>query len=767
MEEQEPRQHIQERLNRLEEKLTALTKEIQQLRSEFSNAEKPSVTAQPVATQQSVSANKPVWPVQAEKKIPPSQTVTTHAPKPKSNFNLESFIGKNLLSLVGIAITVIGIGIGVKYAIDNELINPLTRIVLGYVCGICLAGIAFKLQEKYKLFSAILLSGAMASLYFVTFAAYAYYALIPQLMAFTLMVVFTAFTVFASMRYNMQVIAHIALVGAYAVPFLLSDGSGRIVILLSYVSIVNAGILVIGFLRNWSLLNLTASLLTWVILTAWYNTSYISDEHLPVMVGFGTLFFGLFYVSVLANKFRENHPVLLIDMLVIALNAFFYFGLSMSALDNTLGNTWNGLFCVGNALAHFVATVLIYKKQLADKKLFYLTAALVLTFLTIAIPVQLDGNWVTIAWMAEAVVLLYIARKQQLLYYEILSYAVSFIALISLLIDWIDFYKDSYYYGYDEEGPSVPSAFLNVQFLASVVVCSLWFLLAFVNRKWTVAEKLKSLQQVMNYVFTCLFLLLTYYAVYYEIDLYWKEKFVLSGEVTDGYRSYDYTYNNIGSIWQYTFALFYFSLLSFINLYRFKHKVASLILFSLNMLCIFSFLTDGLYTLSNLVYDFTNTDSAHYGNYGILLVRYSSLLGAAILLFCIHKTAPLAFAEFYQKRKAYFNLLIHFIVLCLLSSELKTIMKLSTGTYPLTVSLLWGMYAMYIVVRGLKSRIKEYRMGGFILFFVALCKILLYDIQVSSTIGKTIVFITLGILLLLTSFLYQKLNKTLDKDAHP
>jgi len=45
---------------------------------------------------------------------------------------IEKFIGENLINKVGIAVLIIGVGIGVKYAIDNDLISPLVRIISGY-----------------------------------------------------------------------------------------------------------------------------------------------------------------------------------------------------------------------------------------------------------------------------------------------------------------------------------------------------------------------------------------------------------------------------------------------------------------------------------------------------------------------------------------------------------------------------------------------------------------------------------------------------------
>src|SRR5438045_1262744 len=88
--------------------------------------------------------------------------------KPTGNFRLENFIGLRLIHFVGIVVLVIGLSIGVKYAIDRELISEVMRIMLAYVAGLLLFFLSWWLKKKYQLFSAILFSGAMASLYFTT-----------------------------------------------------------------------------------------------------------------------------------------------------------------------------------------------------------------------------------------------------------------------------------------------------------------------------------------------------------------------------------------------------------------------------------------------------------------------------------------------------------------------------------------------------------------------------------------------------------------------
>jgi len=233
-------------------------------------------------------------------KEPPATPIPFTQKESQIKSNLEKFIGENLLSKIGIVVLVIGVAIGVKYAIEHQWITPLMRIVLGYMVGGGLLGFAFKLKKKYLNFSAVLLSGASAIMYFITYFAYGFYDLIPQIPTFGLMFVFTAFTVGAAINYNRQIIAHIGLVGAYAVPFLLSDGSGKIAVLLSYMAIINVGILVVSIKKYWKPLFYTSFGLTWLIYFSWFAFKYEPLPHFGLALKFLILFFILFYVMFLA-----------------------------------------------------------------------------------------------------------------------------------------------------------------------------------------------------------------------------------------------------------------------------------------------------------------------------------------------------------------------------------------------------------------------------------------------------------------------------------
>ena len=246
--------------------------------------------------------------------------------QPKTSFqtslDLEKFIGENLLSKIGIVITIIGVAIGAKYSLDNNLISPLARIILGYVMGIGLLGTGIRLKSKYEDYSAVLVSGGMSVFYFITFMAYSYYGLIGKYDAFGMMVFITILTVLTATKYNREIIALIGLVGAYAVPFFLSDGSGDIKTMFAYMVIINIGILVIAFKRYWKLLYYSAFVVTWFIYSVWIGIESADSSITGTAMLYGTIFFTIFYVTFLAYKLIQKEAFDSIDVIVLLVNSF-------------------------------------------------------------------------------------------------------------------------------------------------------------------------------------------------------------------------------------------------------------------------------------------------------------------------------------------------------------------------------------------------------------------------------------------------------------
>ena len=203
---------------------------------------------------------------------------------------------------------VIGLSIGVKYAIDRQLISEAARIILAYLAGILLFVLSRRLRKNYLLFSAILFSGAMASLYFTTYAAFVYYGFFSFAASFVLMSVFTIYTAFESIRYNRQEIAVLGMVGAYGIPFLISANSERADLFLSYIILINVGIVYLSFRKKWRAMGQLALLISWTLFILWGSFRYQAKD-------FGTglillcAFYCLFLISAFAYRLARSESL--------------------------------------------------------------------------------------------------------------------------------------------------------------------------------------------------------------------------------------------------------------------------------------------------------------------------------------------------------------------------------------------------------------------------------------------------------------------------
>jgi uncharacterized membrane protein len=230
-----------------------------------------------------------------------------------SNWISENFIGLRLIHLIGIVVLVIGLSIGVKYAIDRNLISELARISLAYGAGVVLYVLSYRLKTEYEAFSAILLSGAMATFYFTTYGAFVYYSMMPFAAAFAIMVGLTVFTTYQSIVYNRQEIALLGLVGAYGIPFLISQNSDRADLFFLYISLINLGVAFLAIKKQWRWVSRAAQAITWILFIGWAATRAEG-----VMMGIGTIyliwFFLLFATMILSHKLFHKQALLQSDI---------------------------------------------------------------------------------------------------------------------------------------------------------------------------------------------------------------------------------------------------------------------------------------------------------------------------------------------------------------------------------------------------------------------------------------------------------------------
>ncbi len=772
---------LQARLDKMVEYQDFFYREINQIRDELKNLKSPNQPNETIVTplvEEIIPPTKPPtkpFPRAAvEREKQPENTVFESAKVPsvqRQNSTVEEFVGRNLISLIGIIITILGVGIGAKYAIDRDLISPTARILIGYAFAVVLLGIAFWLKSKYLNFSAVLLSGALAMMYFLTFFAYSFYGLIPQTVAFGMMLFFTVFTVAAAINFNRQVIAHIGLVGAYAVPFLLSENSGRVGVLFTYMTIINFGIMAISIRKFWKPLFYSSFIFTWLIYAAWFVSNFRAAEHFTLAFVFALVFFLTFYTTFLVYKLLAKEEFNAEIIVLVFVNSFIFYGFGYAMLDNREGfDSLLGLFTVANALLNAVIAFIIHKYNLSDRKNFYLAVTLAITFMTIAVPVQFRGNWVTLIWTTEAAILFWIGRTKKMAVYEYLSYPLMILASLSLLNDWQN--------AFHSQGIVTP--IFNQNFLTSILFAVAFGFITFANRDKNYQPALEDFRELLNYAAPTIFLFVLYNAFRVEIGNYYNTQFINSAVRTSEQTSFnevisrnDGNLQSFNIIWQTNYSILFLTALSFINIHKIKSAALGLVNLALNTVILFIFLVVGLYLLGDLRENYLRQTDAQFFPRGTfhILIRYVSLGIFAALIYASYRYIR---QEFFSRLvsnsalKMAFDFVVYVALWWLASSELINLMDIFgfKDSYKLGLSILWGIYSLMLIGLGIYGNKKHLRIGAIVLFAITLIKLFFYDIADLDTISKTVIFVTLGILLLIISFLYNKYKDLIfDKSA--
>ena len=84
------------------------------------------------------------------------------------------------------------------------------------------------------------------------------------------------------------------------------------------------------------------------------------------------------------------------------------------------------------------------------------------------------------------------------------------------------------------------------------------------------------------------------------------------------------------------------------------------------------------------------------------------------------------------------------------------------------VSALWAVVGLALLSIGLWKDSRGFRIGGLVLFGIALAKLFLYDLSALSAMARALSFLGVGLVLLLAAFLYQRLSgRDADADRPP
>ncbi len=310
----------------------------------------------------------------------------------------------NVLHKIGIVALILGVGFFIKYSFPY--IGLWGRIAIGLLIGTGLLYVGEKLIKEYGTYALGISSCGIVILYFSFYAAATFYNLIHPAVAFLMMALVTIVGVLLSLRYDNSVISFIAVIGAFLTPYVFRGGEITplaLVVLFSYLALINGWILTVTKIKEWKWLNILAfSLTAMMILT---TIKYSSESVYPwVFLAFSTVFFALFFIIPKKESIES--------LIVLFLNPFLYYFV-LWFITYRINPYIAGTLALALSAFYYYTGSRTEEKESLDVA--WAFTSLAVFFLTIAIPIFLKSSWSTCAWALEGTAILSLRRKEKVL----------------------------------------------------------------------------------------------------------------------------------------------------------------------------------------------------------------------------------------------------------------------------------------------------------------------------------------------------------------
>src|SRR5215813_8986544 len=204
--------------------------------------------------------------------------------------------------------------------------------------------------------------------------------------------------------YNTQWLAVLGLVGGFLIPIILSPEQSAQFVLMSYMVVLNGGILTLAVWKRWQILNMLGFICTWLLFTRWFVTYYTVAVFWPTLV-FLHLFFLIYafvpFFSYFVHASREH----LTGLLLASLNTLVTFGYAYGMVRTYASLPAVSIVALAYAGLFFGMASFLHRGHPGNLEPLLLAKGLL--FLILAVPMLCSGHWITIFWSMQVTVILW------------------------------------------------------------------------------------------------------------------------------------------------------------------------------------------------------------------------------------------------------------------------------------------------------------------------------------------------------------------------
>ena len=349
------------------------------------------------------------------------------------------------INRIGILAILAGVAYFIQYAFQNNWIGEQGRVAIGVVAAIVLLLWSERFRRKgYAPFSYSLKAVGIGILYLSFWAASSYFHFVPVEASFVAMSLVTAFTVFLAIQQNAEILVLYAMIGGFITPAALSTGQNHEVVLFTYVAILDLAILATSIFKPWRRLMWGSFIGTAILFAGWAERYYTYQQRTTTVL-FATLFAAIFAAIPLVTpleKSRWHKGISTTLILLPIVNAATYFLVLYAMYEQEKTKlTW---YALALAAVYLFLSSLFRRRVGAEpntlKLINMLHVAVAIGFITIAVPLKLNAHWITIGWLIESAVLLFVAVRTQtnfLRYFAGITLALGVIRLLMIDSDHI------------------------------------------------------------------------------------------------------------------------------------------------------------------------------------------------------------------------------------------------------------------------------------------------------------------------------------------
>ena len=346
--------------------------------------------------------------------------------------------GGNTIVKIGVLILFLGLAFLLRYTAERVTVPVQFRYMGVALVGVVLTFLGWRLRDRKDAAGGagygLILQGAGIGVFYLTaLGALHLDPLLSTNAAFAFMALVSVFGALLAVRQDAPWLAFVSIAEGFAAPVLVGGGSGAYMPLMSYMALLDMGILAMAWFKAWRPLNLVGAVATSTLAGAWAHQHYVDADYAGVQAFL--VFFLLFTVTGVLFARRAlaagDAPSRELPLAARALDALHQvgrvdstltFGVPLAAFslqyllvrDMHWGPAWAAC---AFAFFHILLGGALMRGRHARYALLGEAHVIVGTiFGTLAIPLALQGVWTGATWAVEAAGMYWLGARQRRTY---------------------------------------------------------------------------------------------------------------------------------------------------------------------------------------------------------------------------------------------------------------------------------------------------------------------------------------------------------------